>query len=290
MERTITQDRFRALAQKAFASGTVLPNGHGLKWPAAGRCEAPIQVLLRTPTDEALPFWWKPTAFEGGYDRPDEMPDDWIFPSGKSRPIEWEPKYFPYKEIRLEPSFDGNISNTLVLEVMTRCRKCADCLDNRRRFWTARAMEEFKLQPEGMRTWFVTLTYSPQERFQLLLRARLKYGGEDFAALARASGVYVTRFFKRLRKNTGMKFRYLVVHEQHADGFPHVHMLVHESTGHVTKREVQREWPFGFTVVKLADIKTARYVCKYVSKDAMARVRASINYGRSKQNSDIIRV
>lgn len=50
---------------------------------------------------------------------------------------------------------------------------------------------------------------------------------------------------------------------------------------------VRQQWPLGFTTVKRCmDMKSAVYVCKYVSKDPMARVRASIGYGKTLEGID----
>lgn len=45
---------------------------------------------------------------------------------------------------------------------------------------------------------------------------------------------------------------------------------------------VRQSWKLGFTnCVACLNVQSAVYVCKYVSKDPMARVRASIGYGKS---------
>lgn len=163
------------------------------------------------------------------------------------------------------------IRNPVFLYVTVRCRKCAACRKAKRQMWTIRAMREFE---HANRTWFLTLTYNPDERFRLSLLAA-KMGADEVAA----SNARVTKFLKRLRKNTKLPFRQLVVHELHQDGTPHVHALLHDLTGGIFKRAIQREWPHGYSLVKLADPNSARYVCKYVAKDAFARVRASVAYG-----------
>lgn len=53
------------------------------------------------------------------------------------------------------------------------------------------------------------------------------------------------------------------------DGEAHIHALV------------RKQWPHGYSTALLCgDVRSAVYVCKYVSKDPMARVRASIGYGK----------
>ena len=90
----------------------------------------------------------------------------------------------------------------------------------------------------------------------------------------------IQRFFKRIRKNSKAKLRYLVVQELHKSGQPHYHALIHEVSGTLTKATLQSAWTWGFSQAKLADPKTAIYVCKYLTKSEGARVRASLGYGK----------
>jgi len=272
MEICITPQRFSTLIGKAFASGMALPTGMGLKWPASGHCSNPIQVMLVTQRPDVLVH---PTAVNARNEQYLEEYDDGTFRIIGSERVE---------DIIEAPLPELQILNPMWLEVMTRCRKCDDCLRARRSSWTARSLCEFAAT--AGRTWFVTLTYDPHWRHQICLKSQAKYGNIDFANLAKVSSVMVTRYFKRVRKNTKKKFRYMMVHEPHQDGFPHVHMLLHEQSAHITKRELQREWPYGFSNPKLCSADKAHYICKYVSKDVEVRVRASIRYGRS---SSIVR-
>ena len=90
----------------------------------------------------------------------------------------------------------------------------------------------------------------------------------------------VTLFLKRVRKNSGAAFRYLVVGEAHKSGVPHYHVLVHEASRvQIPHRLLKDAWQAGFSDFKLADAKAAGYVAKYISKDVAARVRASAHYG-----------
>lgn len=159
------------------------------------------------------------------------------------------------------------------------CRKCPPCLRARQRLWASRARVELTFAP---RTWFVTLTDNPQSRFT----ARVEAGSWDFADIRQVQSKRVTNMLHRLRKAEKTRFRYLLVQEYHKDGYPHVHMLLHEVQGcpSLTKRSIEREWPFGFSKSKLVqDLGAGQYVTKYLTKSANARVRASIKYGRSIQ-------
>ena len=72
----------------------------------------------------------------------------------------------------------------------------------------------------------------------------------------------------------------MMVAEAHKDGYPHIHLLVHEVFQPIPKREIERQWPYGFTKVKLVqDQAAANYVAKYLAKDMRTRVRASQHYG-----------
>lgn len=133
-----------------------------------------------------------------------------------------------------------------------------------------------------------------------------------FAHRARVIGCEVTKYLKRLRKRA--PFRTMVVAEAHKEGDslvagrPHFHLLIHEvengtliqdsewrlDQGFCTRCNrihsdsgmvcdhafVRYQWPHGFTkVVRCVDEKSVYYLCKYVSKAMMSRVRASQRYG-----------
>jgi len=91
---------------------------------------------------------------------------------------------------------------------------------------------------------------------------------------------WYTDYMKRVRKQSGAPLRYLLAVEEHKDGFPHLHALVHEWGTEVGKRALQGTWLYGHSHVKLADLAAAKYVCKYVTKSPVARLRASLHYGR----------
>lgn len=179
-----------------------------------------------------------------------------------------------------------------VLEIETRCRKCSACLWARQRRWYGAAMQELALAP---RTWFGTLTLSPDNQFkyQLLAQKRCLKRSVDYHTLSaseqyverhNAIGQEITRYLKRVRKNSGAKLRYLLVAERHKSGEPHYHMLLHEVNhgGKVLHRHLSKAWTLGFENWRLSDPlkpRSAAYLCKYLAKSAEARVRASQRYG-----------
>ena len=179
-----------------------------------------------------------------------------------------------------------------------RCRKCPPCLRHRQRLWSARGFAESAV---SSRTWFGTLTFNPVERVKHLYRAQIRHQrqtgeqwanigeAEQFRYIAAETGSEVTRYLKRIRKGYAeldeapVRFRYLLVSEAHEDGFPHHHLLLHELGEEVVKRRLDRHWHQGFAKWRLAEVgspKGAWYVCKYLSKSALTRVRASQRYGQ----------
>lgn len=104
------------------------------------------------------------------------------------------------------------------------------------------------------------------------------YSDKDFTALWREMSKELTLMFKKMRKS-GLKFRYVLVAEKHKDGFPHAHMLIHEVDSPITKRTLESFWNWGFTKFLLAESRHPSYLTKYLTKSAIARVRASLHYG-----------
>ena len=233
-----------------------------------------------------------------------------------------------YREMYGRPFRDRDfgIRQPVAMEVFARCRKCEHCLEQRARLWRGRVLGEMrKTIREERRTWFVTLTLNPAARTMFKMKAwkRFNDGGkapkpgtkgrisleysqlsanERFGLVHSEISQEITRWFKRLRKQAGVKFRYLVIAEAHkaeddptkrnagkrkATGgvFPHYHILIHEVSGRLTERVIRDQWRGkgnGFCEAKLVrgGPEEQLYLCKYLSKDNRARVRASIGYGR----------
>ncbi|UOF79011.1 replication associated protein [Microviridae sp.] len=169
-----------------------------------------------------------------------------------------------------------------------RCRRCDACLRHRGFVWAKRAQTEMRT---AHRTWFVTLTLSPDRQTwsALSARAALAKAVADvtpqnlFIRQAAAVEPEVQRWLKRVRKNSGARLRYLQVCEAHKSGVPHWHLLVHENgQDRVTERNLRLAWRYGFSQAKLVrhdDDKAAWYVCKYAAKAALVKIRASQKYG-----------
>lgn len=176
------------------------------------------------------------------------------------------------------------------LTLWTKCRKCADCLRRRRNLWAMRAQQEIAA---WSRTWFATFTLNPHHHAVMRMRAsaRLADRGTDLERLPdddqshEVAAEYrreLTLYFKRLRKQTGARLRYLLVQEQHKSGLPHFHALIHEVNPLTPLRHatLTSQWKLGYTKFKLCEgAKTAWYVAKYLAKAVDNRVRASLRYG-----------
>lgn len=174
----------------------------------------------------------------------------------------------------------------------TRCRQCGPCLRYRSQQWAARAEREVRA---ATRTWFCTFTLSPHEHHMSWVRIcqHLRQTGVSPDALSATEGFKLRadaaqRLFqlamKRVRKAGKSQIKYLLVVESHKSGLPHLHALVHEYGAPLSKRQLQGEWPHGHSLVKLIDENQAssiRYVCKYLAKQAVSRVRASMHYGET---------
>lgn len=194
---------------------------------------------------------------------------------------------------------------SLTVQMEVRCRACLNCLKSRAAHWRLRALAEYRAgEAAGCRTWMSTLTITPARRQLILaeLRRNLDWQGVDFDELSEHERFQskhaqiskeITRYVKRVRKNSGCVLRMLCVAERHEgggqlNGEPHYHMLWHETERHKPLRQkvLNEAWTWGFSHHKLvADPRQAAYVCKYLSKSAMARVRASLEYGMSAESA-----
>lgn len=161
--------------------------------------------------------------------------------------------------------------------------------------WRERAKVECDV---AFRNWKGTLTFHPDQHAAALMAAigsaSMRLGDfhegdreQRFIAVHRVLSQHVTRWLKRVRKESGARFRYIVVAEYHhdqLDGLPHYHCLIHEQLGQprVLKAVLREQWtPNGFSKWKLCEDTQhdVDYACKYLSKEAAARVRASQFYG-----------
>lgn len=179
-----------------------------------------------------------------------------------------------------------------------RCHKCPPCLKARYWLWRLRAATELL---EATRTWFGTITLRPEAHFNMMcvasaeLRKRsLKpFDESDKDAQFRARHWAISKelqlWLKRVRKASGASIRYLLVCEAHKSGLPHYHILIHQRGEQPIQKRQLETWPHGFTQWKLtSDVNgSSGYVTKYLLKDARARLRASVRYGRASNEIDL---
>jgi len=196
-------------------------------------------------------------------------------------------------------------STAYKVTIWVRCRSCERCLRATANAWMGRAINETQ---QSVRTWFCTLTLRPQmqDHYRNIARVRAAKRGIDFDALddnerfsLHCTAIYqeVKRYIKRIRKNTNAGLRLLAIFERHDGekdvvssganrGQPHLHLLVHQLTSAAIKYEDLDTWPLGFIKANLVRNREAGpiYVCKYITKSAGARVRASTDYGALRQS------
>jgi len=250
-------ERFSSLVTTALSQGATFSHAK-VEWDISMGCSKPFYTEVGSCKPEPWRYM-KPFTVGLNYDG-----------SRNNHPVMYEYRSIPQEKIHV-PSGQARW-----IIIATACRKCEQCLINRRKLWSSRARQEVST---SNRTWFGTLTLNPHWRFILSARS----GKKDFHQSYREVGKECTKYFKRLRK-AGYKFRYVLVMEAHKDGFPHVHLLIHEGLSAIPKRELQSQWRLGYSSFKLVDktdAKAAFYVTKYLSKDARTRIRASQKYGKS---------
>lgn len=189
--------------------------------------------------------------------------------------------------------YENGDNYPLWLSLTVRCRKCPWCLKMRAIEWANKAKEEISRAP---RTWFATLTLTPDEHFRVQGLAGLRQADSDkpFEALPEIEQFRlrcavlspdITRYIKRVRKQSGSRIRYLLVAEKHSSGLPHYHALFHDMDPDkpLRKAVLKEQWVHGFSRFKLVESQGAAwYLCKYLSKDLATRVRGSLHYGRPK--------
>lgn len=281
-------DRMLRLVSKALDYGASRVTMSGYEWDLSRDCLSPVTRQLHS----------RPSAKETSLERRVIIEAKRLFPGAKVvKGLDERPTREKNIIVRTSPYIDPakrtKIPLTLTMELP--CRRCDRCLRRRQMFWALRAKSETEAAP---RTWFGTLTFTPEahSRHGNLCRVRLAKQGVDFDALSfgeqftervKEAGREVTLYLKRVRKESGVKFRYLCVAEYHPGGgdhhgLPHYHVLLHESSldQPIRHKTLSSQWLAGFEKWRLvAQVSEATYLCKYLGKTTAARVRASGGYG-----------
>ncbi len=259
-------DRVRRLAGAALAAGASRRSLTEIEWNVAGSCSDAVTVQLHGRQDR---------------DKRHTL----------VRPQD-EPAVRFAAAIALAFGMAKPTAMPLWLTMHVPCRKCESCRRRRRNLWAARAVAETR---NSARTWFGTLTLTPDWQYRMLCQAIADRRAravefetlspeQQFIARHETIAREITKYLKRVRQQSEAPLRFLLVAEKHKSGLPHYHILVHERDHMkpVRKAELTRQWTFGFTNWKLVDdASRAQYLCKYLGKDSSTRVRSSLRYGQA---------
>lgn len=266
----------RAVASKALDHGATVTRRSTVSWDCSGVCLDPVTITL-TGRNARRP---------GGIEWREPDPSKYA----TTDPRFWQTCHRSEKH----QIVSGTRNNPLWVDITAPCRKCEKCRDKRRRLWRARAIAEIRA---SSRTWFGTLTLSPEQHYLMQCRAhrRLKLGAVKWSSLHqddqlieehREVSIEITLWLKRVREQSKAALRILCVMEPHKSGLPHYHVLIHEAATPVVKSVLKSQWAaMGFSRWKLIPSeaseqqRAASYVAKYLMKTTRARVRASVDYG-----------
>lgn len=164
------------------------------------------------------------------------------------------------------------------------CGKCYHCLITRVNEWVTRMTLN---SIDFNHTYYVTLTYDSAlygtsffEETQPVVHAYNKYAKMQAAPLVLVKS-HLQKFFKRLRKNTGVKCSYFAVGEYGKTyGRPHYHAIIW-SNNPISKEEIEYSWSIEENGKRLligeidyVNMNTEainpehpyKYVCKYLQK------------------------
>lgn len=149
------------------------------------------------------------------------------------------------------------------MEVTVPCGRCLGCRLEHSRQWAVRCVHESQMHRENS---FITLTYSPEN-------------------LPKDHSIHkeeLQKFFKRLRKNTGKRFKYFACGEYgEKNNRPHYHAILfgisfyedrylHTKTknGDILYRSptLEKSWTLGHSLIGEMTFESAAYVARYVMK------------------------
>lgn len=146
------------------------------------------------------------------------------------------------------------------------CGKCIECRLNYARQWSFRLQAEMLYHDHNS---FITLTYD-DNHVPLSESGNLTLRKSDFQ-----------KFMKRLRKHTGLDISYYACCEYGENTFrPHYHAIIFgwlpndlvfnrtNKFGNVlyTSPTLQKLWPFGFSLISEANVRTGGYCARYCTK------------------------
>lgn len=159
------------------------------------------------------------------------------------------------------------------------CGSCIGCRLDYSRMWANRCVIEMK---EHDHNYFLTLTYDDEHLPKGEKVEKINLSGEvvyeEFPTLIKED---LQKFFKRLRKNTGQKFRYYACGEYgDKSGRSHFHAILfglqiddlvpvtksNAGYSYFSSNTINKCWPYGYAVVGEATWETCAYTARYVMK------------------------
>jgi hypothetical protein len=147
------------------------------------------------------------------------------------------------------------------LPVTLSCGRCIGCRLEASRTWAVRCVHEAQMHEENV---FITLTYN----------------NENLPEDRSIHKEHLQKFFKRLRKNTGKKFRYFACGEYgDKTGRPHYHAIlfgidfpdkqlwsIRDNNALYRSDTLEASWKYGFSTIGEVTFESAAYVARYVMK------------------------
>lgn len=280
------------------------------EWDVAGRCQCPFEhtMFARPSADDARHVM-------SARDRADLFRSCGVEKSARRFVQDGAPRDVIIKR-------GGKVPLELTMWVPCgRCPPCLRAKARRWRERGQAAARALLAANPNVRVWWCTYSFSPENHYRALVDAEVlsRSRGVEFAELSLRQqrrlmehhehgfyGVAFDKYFKRLRKGAGKYkgagFVYLLVSELHRgggvlDGKVHYHALLFETDDSrpLLKAQLKGNW-WGdehgteyrlghcrFKLLAPEDVcRTVGYICKYITKDADARVRASKFLGNEK--------
>ena len=195
---------------------------------------------------------------------------DYLITSNK---IDWI--YFSHLWHRWQKGAGKAPDGAITEYIHVPCGQCIGCRLDYSRQWANRCMLESQYHAH---TWFLTLTYDDEHIHQN------DYLIEDTGEAGTSYTLFpedLTLFWKRLRKNTGQKFRYYACGE-YGDNTarPHYHAIVfgldipdlkiYKKTALgfnlYTSDTISKTWKNGYAIISESSWETCAYTARYVMK------------------------
>jgi hypothetical protein len=164
-------------------------------------------------------------------------------------------------------------------EIQLPCGRCAGCRLDYSRSWALRCYHESQMHDYNS---FITLTYSPENL-------------PDDHSIHKEE---LQKFFKRLRKATGKRFKYFACGEYgESNNRPHYHAIIfgydfpdkrlHTKTrnGDLLFRSelLERTWTKGFSLIGEVTFQSAAYVARYVMKKRKGKPDQKDKHGKTNE-------